>query len=262
MSKKILKKIPDFLYSFPRILFINFYKLFTRIKIFNKKRLAGRNSAIFAINHTADADPIVLLAAIKKKICFLAESENFGNWLSNLFMSKFANCVPVFKNRFSKNVKSFKKLFNASREENVFFGIFPEGVLSNKDRFKEFKKGAAYLSYKTGLPIIPVYMHNMIKAPESKRWIWTNRITRGIISLTMNTFKRINIFIGKPIDPAGWSMPGRHKDCMQPGAYREIIYNINKALEEEFLKLADEADELFGAGGGEAPVVDALITEK
>lgn len=254
MFKKNLKKISDFFYSVPWILFINFYKLFTRTKIFNKKRLAGASSAIFAINHTADADPIVLLTAIKKKICFLAESENFGNWLSNLFMSKFANCVPVFKNRFSKNVKSFKELFNASREKNVFFGIFPEGVLNKKGGFKEFKKGAAYLSYKTGLPIIPVYMHNMNKAPESKRRIWTNRITRGIISLTMNAFKRINIFIGEPIDPAGWSMPGSIKDYTQPGAYREVIYNINKALEEEFLKLAGEADELFGAGGGEAAV--------
>jgi 1-acyl-sn-glycerol-3-phosphate acyltransferase len=219
-------------------------------------------SVILAINHTADADPIILLAAIKKKICFIAESENFGNWLTRFFMRKFANCVPVFKEQFSKNVKSFKELFNISKNKNVFFGIFPEGILNKKTGFKQFRNGAAYLSYKTKLPIIPVYIHNTNRGPESEKWIWTNRITRGIISLIMNTFRKIHIFIGEPINPIAENIIEEFKDFTDPGTYKKIINNINEALEKEFLELANEADDLFGTEEEELPQDTALSKEE
>lgn len=264
MVRNLIKKISDFFYSIPRILFINFYKLFTRTRVFNTKRLPRRKSVILAINHTADADPIILLAAIKKKICFIAESENFGNWVTNFFMRKFANCVPVFKKQLAKNVKSFKELFYILNKKNVSFGIFPEGELNKKAGFKKFKKGAAYFSYKTKLPIIPIYMHNTNRGSNSKRWILTNRITRGIISLIINTFRKINIFIGEPIHPMAENIIEDFKDLTDPGTYRKIIDNINKALEEEFLELASEADGLFGTfkeedTSGTNPVDDDLV---
>lgn len=263
MARNLIKKISDFFYSIPRILFINFYKLFTRTRVFNTKRLAGRKSVILAINHTADADPIILLAAIKKKICFIAESENFGNWLTSFFMRKFANCVPVFKKQLEKNAKSFKELFYILNKKNVFFGIFPEGELNKKNGFKKFKNGAAYLSYKTKLPIIPIYMHNTNRGSDSKRWILTNRITRGIISLIINTFRKINIFIGEPINPMAENIIEDFKDFADPGTYKKIINNINEALEKEFLELESEADDLFGTGkedtSGTSLVDDDLI---
>jgi len=240
------KKISDFFYSIPRVLFINFYKLFIRAKIFNKKGIPSDKPAIFAINHSADADPLILLAATRKKIFFLAESGNFGNWISNFFMRKFANCIPIFKNQFLKNSRSFKELFNVSREKNVFFGIFPEGELNKKNKLKKFKKGAAYFSYKTKLPIIPVYMHNMNKAPDSKKWLWTNRISRGILSLVRNSFRKIHIFIGEPIYPAARRIKEDFKNLAKPETLKEILNDINEALEDEFFSLKTEADELFG----------------
>jgi len=246
--RNLLKKISDFFYSIPRILFINFYKIFSRARIVNPKKLPRDKSVILAINHTADADPIILLAAIKKKIFFIAESENFGNWITNFFMRKFANCVPVFKEQFSKNTKSFKELFKISKKKNVFLGIFPEGMLNKKGGFKKFYKGAAYFSYKTKLPIIPVYMHNTNMGPDSKKWIWTNRISRGIISIIINSFREINIFIGKPIDPIAENIMQEFKDFTDPGANKKIIDSINSALEKEFMELASEADNLFGTG--------------
>ena len=261
MTRNLIKKISDFFYSIPRILFINFYKLFTRTRVFNTKRLPRGKSVILAINHTADADPVILLAAIKRKICFVAESENFGNWLTSFFMRKFANCVPVFKEQFLKNVKSFKELFHISKNKNVFFGIFPEGVLNKKNGFKQFRKGAAYLSYKTKLPIIPIYMHNTNRGPESEKWVWTNRITRGIISLITNTFRKIHIFIGEPINPIAENIIEEFKDFTDPGTYKKIIDNINKALEKEFLELESEADDLFGTGE-EEPIDSELSKEE
>jgi len=262
MARNLIKKISDFFYSIPRILFINFYKLFTRTRVFNTKRLPRGKSVILAINHTADADPIILLAAIKKKICFIAESENFGNWLTSFFMRKFANCVPVFKKQLAKNVKSFKELFYILNKKNVFFGIFPEGELNKKNGFKKFKNGAAYLSYKTKLPIIPIYMHNTNRGPDSKKWIWINRITRGILSIIINAFRKINVFIGEPINPMAENIIEDFKEFADPGTYKKIINNINEALEKEFLELESEAHDLFGTGEEEEPEDAALSKEE
>lgn len=260
--RNLIKKISDFFYSIPRILFINFFKIFSRAKIVNPKNLPKDRSVILAINHTVDADPIILLAAIKKKIFFIAESENFGNWLTNFFMRRFANCVPIFKAQFAKNIKSFKELFNISKEKNVFFGIFPEGMLNKKGGLKKFQKGAAYFSYKTKLPIIPVYMHNTNISPESKKWVWNNKITRGIISIIINSFRKIHIFIGDPIDPIAESVMHKFKDLTHPKTYKKIINNINDALEKEFLELASEADCLFGINNKDLNQDDTAAQER
>lgn len=249
MIKVLFKKISDFFYNIPRILFINFYKLFTRTRIFNKKRLPENCSAILAINHSSDADPIIVLSALKKKIYFFAESENFESWIANFFMRKFANCIPVFKNQSTKNVKSFKELFSISNKKNVFFGIFPEGRINKKTDLKQFQKGAAYFSYKTKFPIIPIYLHNTNKGSDSKRWIYTFRITKGIISLIVNTFRRVNIFIGEPINPTAENIINDLKILTDRKAYKQIIENINEALKEEFLELESEADVLFSTTG-------------
>ncbi len=262
MIHNLIKKISDFFYSIPRILFINFYKIFSRARVINPKKLPSDKSVILAINHTVDADPIILLSAIRKKIFFIAESENFGNWISSFFMRKFANCVPVFKKQSFKNIKSFKELFNISKNKNVFFGIFPEGMLNKKGGFKEFYKGAAYFSYKTKLPIIPVYMHNTNISPESKKWVWKNRISRGIISIIINSFRKIHIFIGEPINPIAENIMQEFKDFADPGVHKKIISNINDALKKEFLELASEADDLFGTGEEENLVDSELSKEE
>ncbi|HEY4695607.1 MAG TPA: hypothetical protein VIH13_01830, partial [Candidatus Hydromicrobium sp.] len=98
--------------------------------------------------------------------------------------------------------------------------------------------------------------------PESEKWIWTNRISRGIISLIMNAYRKINIFIGEPINPIAENILEEFKDFTDPGNYKNIINNINEAMEKEFLELADEADDLFGTGKEELPRDTALSKEE
>ena len=247
--KVLFKKISDFFYNIPRVLFINFYKLFARTRIFNKKRLPENSSVILAINHSSDADPIILLSALKKKIYFFAESENFETWIASFFMRRFANCIPVFKDRSTKNVKSFKELFSISNKKNVFFGIFPEGRINRKIDFQQFQKGAAYFSYKTKFPIIPVYLQNTKKGSDSKRWIYTFRITKGIISIAGNSFRKVNVFIGEPINPTAENIIKDLEFLTDGKAYKQIIENIHEALKEGFLELESEAGVLIGTTG-------------
>jgi len=90
-------KILDFFYSIPRVLFVNFYRLMVRIRVFGLKKIPLNDSAILAVNHTTGADPIILLGAIGKKIYFVASSRNFGTKFTDFFMRKFTNSLPILK---------------------------------------------------------------------------------------------------------------------------------------------------------------------
>jgi len=244
MIKKIIKELIYKFCTLLKILFINSYRLFTRIKIFNIKRIPDGKSVIFAINHITGADPIILLASFKKKIYFLADSKLFSTKFTNFFFRKITNSIPVFKEDHVKNFKSFKEIIKMSKNKKIFFGIFPEGYLNKNDKLDDFFKGSAYLSYKTKLPIVPVYIHNIFKGPGKKNWFGRNSVTEGIITLVINKFKRINILIGEPIDPTAENIVNEFKDFMDKQNFKYIIENINRVLIDKFLELEKEANRL------------------
>jgi 1-acyl-sn-glycerol-3-phosphate acyltransferase len=247
--KKIKDKFLSVFYNLPRILFINFYRIFVvRIRVFNKVRIPDNRSLIFAFNHTTGVDPIIVLGALRKKIYFLAGSDRFKNRFSAFFMRNFTNSIPIFKEEFIKNFKTFKELFSLSNSRRVFFGIFPEGHL-NKNKFMDrIHGGTAYLSYKTKLPIVPVYIHNLNKGFNPDSRLGKKPVWEGVFSILFNAFRRINVFIGDPIDPMAENIIGEFRELKNKNTYKEYIENINQDLSERFIILRDEADSLVGAG--------------
>lgn len=244
------EKILDFFYGIPRVLFINFFKLFVRIKVYNLKKIPRDHSAILAINHTTGADPIVLLGAVGKKIYFIASARNFGTRFTAFFMRKFTNSLPIYKDSSMKNSSTFKELFLISKKDRVLFGIFPEGKLNKKGKLQQFHKGAAYLSFKTRLPIIPVYIHNLRTGVNPDSFIARSNVAEGIISIIANTFQKINVFVGDPINPTAEKIVADFKGLASAKNYKAAINEINAALSEEFLELEEEADEIFNPGTG------------
>ena len=70
----------------------------------------------------------------------------------------------IFINR-EKGTKALKKMLSASEKifkDNKSIILFPEGTRSY-DHLKRFKKGAFYLSFTTGKPIIPVVLNYLPK---------------------------------------------------------------------------------------------------
>lgn len=240
--KTALSRFLNVVYNIPRFIVINSYRMTLRIKISDPKKIPKENSAIFAFNHTNGADPLIVLSAIRKKIYFLTDSERFSNRLTSFFMRKFANSIPVFKKEFNKNFKSFKELFGISKGKRIFFGVFPEGDLFKNNTFGKFKDGAAYLSYKTKLPIIPVYLHNLHKGPPKGSWFDRHPVFEGISALVLNTFRKINIFIGEPIDPMAQNIVDDFYGLTDKREYKKIVDKITVALEKEFNELKEEAE--------------------
>jgi 1-acyl-sn-glycerol-3-phosphate acyltransferase len=243
--KLIGNKFANAFYNLPRILFINFYRSFLRIRISDRKKIPRNHSVIFAFNHTTGADPIIALGALKRKIHFIADSERFTNRFTTFFMRRFANSTPIFKKEAQKNVRSFKELFLISRRKKIFFGIFPEGDLFKKGKFGKFHNGAAYLSFKTKIPIVPVYMHNINVGPTNESWVGRHPVFEGIASLFMNTYRRIHVFVGDPIDPMAENILEELSELTDKNEYKKVIDKITEELEKEFLELKEEALEKF-----------------
>lgn len=240
---KLKNKLKDIFFDSPRLIIINLYRLVVRIRVFNKQRLPVDKPFILAINHVTGADPFIILGAFRKRIIFFAGSGNFTNIISNFFMRRFAGAVPVFKERALKNLNTFKEVFDLSKNKNMVFGIFPEGSLNKKDGFKKLHKGVAYMSYKMKIPILPVYIDNIRKGFGKDRFLGRFTVLEGISAILLNTFNKINVYIGNPIDPIAENIISDFKDLKSKSPLRELTDDINEALEEEFHNLKKEAED-------------------
>ena len=240
-----MKRIKELLYSLPRIIIVNVFKVIIRIKVFNYERIPVNRQVIFAINHITGADPILILAGLGKKIVFLAISDNFRTKFTNFFFRKVGNAMPVFQKNFYKNFASFKETLGSLKKQETNLAVFPEGKLNKTDVYNSFRKGAAYFSYKTRLPIIPVYIQG-VRGLKAGTRAETNKVSEGIMALVLNLFRRINIFIGSPIDPIAQSIISDFTDKNKNRNYREIVDNIHENMEKNYWSLQNEARELLG----------------
>lgn len=239
-----MKKIRDFFYALPRIIVVNLYKLIVRIKVFNYARIPANEQVIFAINHVTGADPIIIMAGLKKKLIFFAISKDFKTKFTNFFFRKVGNAIPVFQENFFKNFGSFKELIENRNKKGVNFAVFPEGKLNKTDVYKEFKKGAAYFAYKTKLRIVPVYIQG-VRGLKAGTKLEENDVAEGIMALILNLFRRINIFIGNPIDPIAENIIKDFKQLEDEKGYRDIVDEIHEEMEKGFWELQDEAHEIL-----------------
>jgi len=242
-----MKKIRDFFYALPRIIVVNIYKLIVRIKVFNYARIPANEQVIFAINHVTGADPIIIMAALKKKLVFFAISKDFKTRFTYFFFRKVGNAIPIFQENFFKNFGSFKELMESRGKKGINFAVFPEGKLNKTDVYRDFKKGAAYFAYKTKLRIIPVYIQG-VRGPKAGTKLERNDVTEGIIALILNLFRRVNIFIGNPIDPIAENIIKDFRQLEDEKNYRDMVDEIHEEIEKSFWELQDEAHEILISG--------------
>ena len=113
--------------------------------------------AIIAANHTSLSDPIVISAAAKRQVRYMAKKELFFFPLGPFIRALGA--YPV--DRGGADVSSIRKTI-AMVEEGELIGIFPQGHRNGgKDpRTTEIKPGIGMIEYHTRSVVIPVFLSN------------------------------------------------------------------------------------------------------
>ena len=129
---------------------------------------------IFAANHNSHFDTAVMLRAIppkfRHKLVVAAASDYFFNSTTTAtIMSLVLGAIPIERSKVSRrSAQTALELL----EEGWSVLIYPEGGRSSDGWMQEFKGGAAYLSVRTGAPVIPIWLEGtsriLPKSPSEK----------------------------------------------------------------------------------------------
>jgi 1-acyl-sn-glycerol-3-phosphate acyltransferase len=125
---------------------------YTSLQVVGAEHVPPTGPAIIAPNHRSMLDIPVLVAAMPRKVTFMAKIELYGNALFALVWRKLGG-FPV-----RREIADLRALDTAmallDRGEAV--AVYPEGTRNRQgERLLPFLQGAAWLALHTGAPIIP-----------------------------------------------------------------------------------------------------------
>jgi 1-acyl-sn-glycerol-3-phosphate acyltransferase len=178
-------------------------RLLWRLRVVGGERLPT-GPVVLAANHESVLDPLVLGAAFRRPLRFLAKEEL---WRSRLLGRLLDACGAIRVARGRGDREAVGAGVRALQAGDVV-AVFPQGT-ALPHRIRPWLRGAARLALTTGAPVLPVAIVN------SERAIRPHRLKIG--------FPRIIVLVGEPIEIT----PGKPTVA----AARELTQRIEAAVE-------------------------------
>lgn len=197
-------------YIFIKYVFGPLFLLFWRPRVINRAGLDIKGPAIFVANHISMWDPLPIAFLSGRNIHFMAKRELFENPLGRWFF-KALFAFPI--NRKTADLVSLRNALKLLKAGKVF-GIFPEGKRSVTLELDELEQGAAFLSLRSGAPLVPVYIH-----PNSY------------------TTRRPKLIVGEPLYAANAvaGLPRSEQAAALTDALKDSMLRLKTRLEEAML---------------------------
>ncbi|MDR1581138.1 MAG: 1-acyl-sn-glycerol-3-phosphate acyltransferase [Synergistaceae bacterium] len=149
-------------YHFVRNAFKLFFRLYNRLEVRGLSNVPNEGPMIVASNHASFADPPLIGAVLPIRLRYLSKESLFRIPLLG-FLIRTLGAVPVSRED-SQRAGAVMKLLLALLKGGESVLLFPEGSRSADGRLKPLEAGAAYLSAKTGIPVLPVYVKGSFEA--------------------------------------------------------------------------------------------------
>lgn len=163
-----------------------------RIRVIGKEKIPP-GACLFVANHTSSADAPAVVGAIPRRIAILLKESLFHfPIVGQAFRS--AQFIPVDRRQRDSAVESLEKATEALRGGQSFL-IYPEGTRSPDGRLQPFKKGAAVMAIKAGVPVVPMACSNAHRIMEKR-------------SLVIHPGEILVEFLS-PVDAASYSLDQR-----------------------------------------------------
>jgi 1-acyl-sn-glycerol-3-phosphate acyltransferase len=124
-----------------------------KVKIVGKERIPP-GACLFVANHTSSADAPAVVGAIPRRIAILLKKSLFKVPIVGQAFT-LAHFIPVDRSQHDAAVAALEKATEALRAGHSFL-IYPEGTRSDDGRLQRFKKGAAVMAIRAGVPIVPM----------------------------------------------------------------------------------------------------------
>ncbi len=148
------------------------------LKVIGRENLPTEGPVLYIANHKSIFDIVVLVSTIEDPCIFLAKKEVAKMQMINTW---FAALGAIYIDRDDKR-KALESIIHGVNELRSGQSIvaFPEGTRVSGDKIKEFKGGCFKLATKTGVPIVPIAIHNTYKVFEEKKGIQSATVTLNI----------------------------------------------------------------------------------
>lgn len=145
--------------------------------------------AIFMFNHQSAVDPIIVAKIVRKDMGGVGKKEVGKIPIMGKMMRNMGTVFVDRKN--SKNaIEAMQPLVDAVETDQKSIVIAPEGTRSYSKKLGPFKKGAFHLALQTGVPVVPIVIHNAIDVQPN-----------GMYLMRPATVK---VDILSPVDTTGW----------------------------------------------------------
>jgi len=131
----------------------------TRVVVSNKKRINNSKPAIYIMNHTSQIDVLVGMGLCPMGGCGVAKREIRRIPFFGMAYLLSGHLLIDRSNR-EKSIASLVSIGETVRKHKLSIWIWPEGTRSSNGRLQSFKKGFAHTAIATGLPIVPVVIHD------------------------------------------------------------------------------------------------------
>jgi 1-acyl-sn-glycerol-3-phosphate acyltransferase len=190
------------------------------VRVLHPERLEPGLSVVLVSNHESFADIVVLLANVPLSVRFLAKRGVFRVPVLG-WSIRAAGFIPVDRGDRTRSVATFDAALDRLKGGRSLV-IFPEETRTRTGELGPFKKGAALLALRSGLPILPVGLAG------------TRRVLPRLTLLP--TPGRVVLCAGAPISVAGLEAADR--------------VAVTARAREEVSKLRDEAAAALAAAGG------------
>lgn len=131
-------------------------KAVTRTTVFNKERLEEKGCRLYIPNHTSLLDAVMLAVHLPKDVVFVANTQIAKDYAWAMKGREVLSVNPM--NPYS--VRDMLKVLRSGKS----LVIFPEGKITVTNNLMKIYPGVAYLSIKTGVPLVPIAINGGEKA--------------------------------------------------------------------------------------------------
>ncbi len=193
----MLRKIVIFLvYIFNLVVF--------RVEKNGEENIKEKGAYLICANHRSNWDAPILVSNLKRKVYVMAKAELFKNKFIKWFGRKC--CVFPVK-RGMRDIESIKYSLNLLKDGEILV-IFPEGTRNGMEKNGKAQNGVAYMTIRTGVPVIPVGIQGEMKP-----------------------FKKVKLNIGEPLDFSQYKTNKPEK---------EILDKVSKEIMDNIIMLTNE----------------------
>lgn len=173
----------------------------------NRARLPER--FILIANHPAAFEDIGIPALFD--VVSLAKTQ-VQDWFIVGRISKAAGTLYVDRDDPASRDKVVETMVNAVNS-GVNIALYPEGGCTGRRLFREFKSGAFEVAKRTGVPILPLFLH--YEAQDDFEWQPPYSLPDKIRHMATTVNNRANYYVYDPLDPKDYA----DKYAMKAAAY-------------------------------------------